>query len=343
MKYSFHADYSEGAHLEILKYLNEINEIQDSTYGYDQFCALAANRIRDTFGVPYADVQYIHAGTLTNIVGLSLMLKPFEGVISPTTGHINVHEAGALEATGHKIIPCIAPDGKLTPELIQEATDTYEDEHTVRPKVVYLTQSSEVATLYSKSEFEAIVRCAKENDLYTFVDGARLPMAFASSSSDISPKEFGALGFDGFYIGGTKNGALLGEALVIVNEKFQVDIRNHMKRLGAINGKTRTIGAQFARMFDEDELWLQTAKHACEMAHSLYEGMSKLGIEFDHESVVNQIFPILDISVIEQLEKEYGFYRYEKVGDSKQKIRLVTSWATPQSAVDEFLKDLSSL
>lgn len=343
MKYSFYADYSEGAHPEILKYLVENNDAQDLTYGYDSFCALAADRIRDTFGLPNADVQFLPAGTITNVVGLSSMLKPFQSVVSPITGHINVHETGALEATGHKINYFETSDGKITTDIIQAALDVYEDEHTVVPKAVYMTQSTEVATLYSKSEFEKIVQFAKEKDLYTFVDGARLPMAFASSLNDMTPKEFGALGLDMFYIGGTKNGGLFGEALVIVNEDLQKDIRFYMKRQGAVSGKARSIGSQFARFFDKDELWLQCAKHACEAAHSLYEGMAALGAEFEQESSVNQVFPILEISVIEKLEKDYGFYRYEKVGETKQKIRLVTSWATPQSVVDEFLKVLASI
>lgn len=342
MKYSFHADYSEGAHPEILKYLVENNDVQDLTYGYDKFCALAKERIQNTFAIPNADVQFLPAGTITNVVGLSSMLKPFQSVISPTTGHINVHETGALEATGHKINYFDTPDGKITTEIIQAALDVYEDEHTVVPKVVYMTQSTEVATLYTKSEFEEIIKFAKEKDLYTFVDGARLPMAFASPLIDMSPKEFGALGFDAFYIGGTKNGGLFGEALVILNEELQGDIRYYMKRQGAVSGKARSIGSQFARFFDEDDLWLECAKHAVEMAHRLYVGMEKLGASFDHESSVNQIFPILPINVVDALEKDYGFYRYEKVGDDKQKIRLVTSWATKAEVIDEFLEDVKN-
>lgn len=341
MKYSFIADYSEGAHPEILKYIVDNNEEQDLTYGNDRFCDLAADRIRTRFNIPNAQVQFVTTGTLANVVGLVSMLKPFEGVISPKTGHINRHEAGALEAAGYKIIPVESNDGKLTPDLIDEAMLTFEDEHTVVPRVVYVTQSTELATLYSKTELEAVIAKAKSLGLYVFVDGARLPMAFASPLSDITPEEFGALGIDMFYIGGTKNGGLIGEAIVVLNDDLKKDIRNHMKQRGTIPGKTRIIGQQFARFFDEDDLWLKTATHACDMTKVLYDGLIELGVEIQHECAVNQVFPIFDESVLPLIEKDYGFEYSKKYPGNERRIRLVTSWVTPQSAVEGFLEDLS--
>ncbi len=343
MKYSFKADYSEGSHPEILKYLTEVNEIQSDTYGHDEFCKLASDRIKETFGLPNANVQFLASGTLTNVTALCSMLKSYEGVIAPSSGHINVHETGAIEAAGHKIIYVDTVDGKLTPAHIEKAMLTYEDEHTVVPRVVYITQSTERATLYTKAEIEAVVASAKSHDLYVYVDGARLAQAFVSEKSDMTPKEFAQLGIDMFYIGGAKNGLLFGEALVVVNEKFSDDIRFYIKQRGGVLGKTRTIGAQFARDFDSDDLWLKTAKHSCDMAKKLYEGMSAQGVELDHECNVNQIFPILQKDAIEKLEELYGFYRYEEIDEKRQRIRLVTSWATPVERVEEFLLDLKNI
>ena len=343
MKYSFFADYSEGAHPEILKCLVDHNDDQDLTYGNDKYCALASKRILKRFNIKDGEVHFISSGTLANVVGLSSMLKPFEGIIAPSTGHINVHEAGAIEAVGHKIIYLDTPDGKLTPDHIEKAMLTYEDEHTVIPRILYLTQSTETANLYTKAELKSVIDRAKFHGLYVFVDGARLPMAFASAKSDMTPEEFGALGIDMFYIGGTKNGGLFGEAIVITNPLLQPYFRNHMKQRGAILGKARAIGAQFARFFDEDDLFIKVAKHACKKKKKMYDGLVELGIEFENEALVNQIFPIFETVHLDELEKLYGFYRYEKIGNDKQKIRLVISWATPQSAIEEFLKDVKTI
>jgi len=337
MQYGFYDDYSEGVHPEILKYITEHNLDQQLTYGRDEYCKLASERIKKAFGVPDADVHFLPTGTVCNVVGLKAMLRPIEGVIAPASGHINTHEAGALEAHGHKIIWVESPDGKLTVELIDKALSSYEDEHTVIPKVVYLTQVTELGTVYSKDELIKVIEYAKSKNLYTYLDGARLAMAVASRAAGTTMEDMGRLGLDMFYIGGTKNGGMYGEAMVILNDKFKPDFRSYMKQRGGMMSKGRFMGQQFARFFDEDNLWLSLAEHADEMAGLLYIGLKDLGIEFDLAADANQVFPILQDTTIEKLKSNYGFYPWSKVGSDKTKVRLVCSWATPKEKVEEFL------
>lgn len=336
MKYSFYNDYSEGVHPEILQYIADHNGCQQPGYGLDEHSKLAESRIKATFRLPNAEVHFIPNGTIANVIGLASILKPYEGIISPDSGHINTHEAGAVEATGHKIIWVKTNDGRLTPDLIDEALARYEDEHTVVPKVIYLTQATEWGTTYSLNELETVIAHARSKDLYVFVDGARLAMGLAGN---MSAQEFGSLNIDMFYIGGTKNGGIYGEAMVINNPSLQPYFRNHMKQRGGLMAKGSFMGLQFTRMFDADNLWLQTAEHANKQASKLYEGLKDLGIMFDLETGTNQIFPILDNRVIETLKTDYGFYEWQKVDEQYTKIRLVCSWATTDEAVEMFLQD----
>lgn len=341
MKYSFFDDYSEGIHPELLKYISDHNTDTQLTYGRDEYSKLAAERVKKAFGVPDADVHFLPTGTVCNVIGLKSMLRAVEGVIAPASGHINTHETGALEAHGHKIIWVDTPDGKLTPDLIDEALARYEDEHTVIPKVVYLTQVTELGTVYTQEELKAVVDHAKSKHLYTFLDGARLAMAVASKAANMTMEAIGNLGLDMFYIGGTKNGGMFGEALVIQNNIFKKDFRHFIKQRGGMMAKGRFIGQQFARFFDEDELWLNFAQHANQMAQLLYEGLKKAGIEFDLAADANQVFPILDNKVYEQLSQDYGFYPWNKVGTDKTKVRFVCSWATTKEAVNSLIADAS--
>ncbi len=340
MKHSFYDDYSEGAHLEILKAISENNSVQQLGYGNDEYCQLAIDRIKAAFGCPDSDVHFIPGGTAANVIGLTSMLRPYEGIISPQSGHINVHEAGAVEATGHKVIPFHSEDGKLKVDNIQQALDEYEDEHTVKPKVVYLTQSTELGTIYSLAELQAIVNFSKQNNLYTFLDGARLAMAVTAKNSTAPIKDIGNLGLDMFYIGGTKNGGLYGEAIVINNKELKTDFRSYIKRQGALMAKGRFMGQQFARFFTDDNLWLSLGSKANETAQYLYEGLLKRSIRFNTACETNQVFPILENSMIDNLEKEYGFYRWSKIDENYTKIRLVCSFATEKTAVDSFLNSL---
>jgi threonine aldolase len=337
MIYSFYDDYSEGVHSEILKYISEHNGDQQLGYGRDEYCDLAKQRIKTAFGVPGADIHFLPNGTGANVIGLVSMLKPFEGVISPASGHINTHETGALEAAGHKVIWVETPDGKLTPDFIDRALTSYEDEHTVMPRVVYLTQATEHGTVYSKAELEAVIAHAKSKGLYTYLDGARLAMALGSSKAGISLSEFGQLGLDMFYIGGTKNGGLYGEALVILNDAFKPNFRSYIKRGGGMMAKGRFMGQQFARFFDDDNLWLGLGKHADQMADDLYKGLMGLDISFDQDTGTNQLFPILPNDLMATLQKDYGFYEWKKIDEGHTQIRLVCSWATKPVNVETFL------
>jgi threonine aldolase len=342
MKYSFYDDYSEGVAPELLDYIASNNTDQQRGYCTDDYCVLASERIRAAFDMHSADVHYLPNGTVANVVGLVSMLKAYEGVISVKSGHINTHEAGALEATGHKILWVDSQDGKLNPELIEKAYASYEDEHTVRPKVVYITQPSELGTLYSLDELRAVVDSARSKGMYIYMDGARLAMALASPLTDIRMKDYGCIGIDMFYIGGTKNGGLYGEAMVILNKDLKSDFRYHIKQRGALMAKSRFMGQQFARFFDEDDLYMRLAVNATSSATKLAQGLHGLGVEIT-ENGTNQLFPVLHNDAITRLSEQYGFYIWEKISDTQSRIRLVTSWATSELAVDELLSDLTGI
>ncbi|MBP6880443.1 threonine aldolase [Candidatus Saccharibacteria bacterium] len=343
MKYSFYDDYSEGVHPEILKYISENNLDSQLTYGRDEYSKLAAERVKKEFDVSSADIHFLPTGTVCNVVALKSMLRPIEGVISPSSGHINTHETGALEAHGHKIIWVDTHDGKLTPALIDKALSSYEDEHTVIPKVVYLTQVTELGTVYTNEELRTVINYARAKGLYTFLDGARLAMAVASEAADMSTRDIGSFGLDIFSIGGTKNGGMFGEALVIQNETFKKDFRYFIKQRGGMVAKGRFIGQQFARFFDDDRLWLNLAVHANEMAKLLYQGMKEVGVEFDLAADANQVFPILDNEVYEKLGRNYGFYPWSEMGSDKTKVRFVCSWSTTREQVESLITDTKAL
>jgi|JI6StandDraft_1071083.scaffolds.fasta_scaffold122715_2 threonine aldolase len=343
MKYSFYDDYSEGVHPEILRYIGEHNDDQQLGYGRDNYSQLAADRIRKAFGLPHADVHFSPSGTATNVICLRAMLQPYEGVITPHSGHIYVHETGAPEAAGIKLIPVPSQDGKLTTDMIDSAFGTYEDEHTIIPRVVYLTQATELGTVYSPSELQTIINHAKAKGLLVFIDGARLAMALTSKNKGMSTTNFGSLGADIFYVGGTKAGGMYGEAIVIVNPELQHHFRNQMKQRGALMAKGRFMGQQFARFFDQDGLWMALGAQANENAAYMHRRLAEAGMDFDLTVDANQVFPIIENTLVEELEKDYGFYRWTKVSDTQTKIRLVCSWATPVAAIDKFIDRVTEL
>ena len=269
------------------------------------------------------------------------MMKPYESVISADTGHINTHEAGAVEATGHKIEAIEVQDGKLKSEPIKELVDLHQDEHMTKPKVVFISNSTEVGTIYSRGELEELYHLCQKNNLYLYLDGARLGSALCSPSNDLTLTDICSM-TDAFYIGGTKNGALLGEAIVITNTKLQEEFRRLIKQKGALLAKGRIMGIQFLELF-KDDLYFNLAKQANEMAIMLNQGIGKLGYKFLTDSPTNQIFPILPNSVIEKLKEMYGFYVWSKVDKNNSSIRLVTSWATKKEAIEDFITDLKSL
>lgn len=336
--YSFKNDYSEGAHLKILRTLVETNMEQMEGYGEEFYTQKAVELIKRKIGDSDVHIHLLMGGTQTNLTAISAFLRPHEAVIAANTGHILVHETGAIEATGHKIISMNVSDGKLSRKEVQTALDGHTDEHMVKPRLVFISNPTEIGSIYSKAELEELSQCCKENDLLLYLDGARLGSALCSEENDLELSDLAKL-TDAFYIGGTKNGALMGEALVICEDSLKRDFRFHMKQKGGLLAKGRLIGIQFYEFFREN-LYFDLAIHANKMASLLREEISRLGYSFLTHSPSNQLFPILPNYVIEKLEEKYLFYVWQKVDEEHSAIRLVTSWATKEEAVLEFNADL---
>lgn len=333
--YSFRNDYSDGAPPEILKALLESNDVQTEGYGEDSFTLSAISLLRKKIGAPDADIHFIAGGTLTNQVVISAFLRPHEAVISAESGHIYVHETGAIETTGHKVIPAASSDGKLRPEQIADIVAEHHFEHMVKPGLVYISQPTELGTLYSEDEMIDLRETCDKNNLLLYVDGARLGSALSAEGSDLKLGDYYRL-CDAFYIGGTKNGALSGEALVICRDELKKDFRYHLKQKGALLAKGRQLGIQFKTLFTDD-LYISLASHANKMAGKLQDEIIKLGWEVQFQSRTNQIFPVFPDEIITELEKEYFFYRWEKLENGKTSIRLICSWSTEENKVDEFI------
>lgn len=287
------------------------------------------------------DIHLIPGGTQTNLIAISAFLRPHEAVIAPLTGHVEVHETGAIEATGHKIITKEGIEGKLTPADVKEAVEYHADEHMVKPRLVYISNSTEVGSIYSKAELAALSNVCREHNLLLFMDGARLGSALTSDKNDLTLEEIANL-VDAFYIGGTKNGALIGEALVIITESLKEDFRYHIKQKGALLAKGRLLGIQFRELF-RDNLFFELAEHANRMAGKIQDALIELGCPLLLHSPSNQLFPIMPNEVIAELAKNYSFEVQRKVDEDRSLIRLVTSWATKESAVEEFIAELSRL
>ncbi|MFL6559439.1 MAG: threonine aldolase family protein, partial [Bacillus sp. (in: firmicutes)] len=262
--YSFKNDYSEGAHPRILNALIESNLVQEDGYGEDQFSQKAVEMLKERMGRTEVDIHLLSGGTQTNLIAISAFLRPHEAAIAASTGHILGHETGAIEATGHKILSIEAENGKLTPSNIQPVLDGHPDEHMVKPKLVYISNSTEIGSIYSRNELEQLSDFCKKNHLILYMDGARLGSALCSEENDLQLSDLPGL-VDSFYIGGTKNGALIGEALVICRDSLKEDFRYHMKQKGALLAKGRLLGIQFLELF-RDNLFFDLATHANKMA-----------------------------------------------------------------------------
>ncbi len=338
--YSFTNDYSETCHPNIIKALSEATA-QYTGYGLDTFSSSASDKIRKECGVPDADIHYIAGGTLTNTLAISSFLRPHQAAISADTGHINVHETGSVEATGHKILTMPSPDGKLTCEMVQKVLDIHgDDEHMVMPKLVYISNSTELGTIYKKSELEALSALCKEKNLYFFLDGARLGSALTCAENDVTMADIARL-TDSFYIGGTKNGAMLGEALVITNNKLKEDFRYLYKQRGAMMAKGWITGLQFDVLF-EDGLFYKLARHENEVAAYIAKSLEEMGAEMFAKSPTNQQFLVLPNAAIEELKKDFSFAIWE-AGAQKSAIRLVSSWATPMEQAEKLVAKIKSL
>ncbi len=341
MKYSFLNDYSEGAHPKVLEAIVRSNMTQQTPYGDDVYSneakVLIKNRIEDNT----VDVFFVSGGTQANLIIISSALRSHESVISANTGHITLREAGAIEATGHKINSVVKADGKLTKKDIEIVLKEHDfGAHVVKPKMVYISNATEIGSIYSKLELEELSSFCKANNLYLFLDGARLASALTASNNDVTLFEIAQL-TDVFTIGGTKTGALLGEAIIITNKELKKDFPFQIKQRGAMLSKGRILGVQFQELF-KDDLLFDLAKHSNLMASKLSEAIQVNGFKMFSKSTTNQLFPILPISLIQKLEDKFDFYKWSKIDDEFSALRLVTSWATEESKVDEFITELNN-
>lgn len=337
-KYRFENDYSELCHPAIIEALGQLGTRQLAGYSQDVICEEAVALLRDVTGKSDAGVHFLAGGTQANLVGLGWMLSPIGAVLTADTGHINVYEAGAIEATGHKV--CTVPHrlGKLDLEAMEKLLEYHQQEEFVTPEVVFLSQSTELGTIYRKSELERIRAFCDRWNLLLFIDGARIGAAVTSKLSDVGMTDVANLA-DAFFIGGTKNGAMFGEALIIVNAKLDRGFRSFSRQRGAMLAKGYAVGVQFRELF-RDGLYFELARHANETARALSDGIGKLGYHFWQETESNQVFPVLPNDVIAALQKLYSFHVWDKFEKDQSVVRLVTSWATPAEKIEDFLSDL---
>lgn len=341
----FENDYTEGAHKRILKRLWETNEEQTAGYGMDEHCEKARAYIRKACDVENADVHFLVGGTQTNTTIIASILRPHQGAIAAMTGHIAVHETGAIEATGHKVLTLPSDDGKIKAEQVKERFDAHWNdgthEHMVQPGLVYISHPTENGTIYSKSELEELSKVCRECGLPLVLDGARLGYGLAAKDSDLSLADIARL-CDVFYIGGTKVGALFGEAVVIINDDLKKDFRYLIKQKGGLLAKGRLLGIQFETLF-EDGLYYEISHHAVEMAMMIREAFAEKGFSFRYDSPTNQQFPILPDEVLKELGKKYSFSFWEKVDDAHTAVRFCTSWSTKKEHVDMLIADIKAL
>lgn len=342
MKFSFKNDYSEGCHPQILTALSTTNLYQQNGYGLDEYCKEAEKLIQNKIGSSTAKVHFVSGGIQANLIVISAFLRPHESVVSAATGHIFTNESGAIEATGHKVHGIETSDGKIRKEDIQKIIDVHQNKpHQVKQKLVYISNSTELGTIYSKAELIELYQYCQENNLFLFVDGARLGHALTAETNDLSLADFGKY-CDAFYLGGTKNGALIGEAIVINNKNLQEEFGFHLKQKGAMLAKGRLLGIQFQELL-KDDLYFDLAKHANQEAMKIKKAFQEIGADFLCETFTNQIFPILKYSQIENLSENFDFYIWKKLDEEKAAIRIITSWATKEEIVHQFIAEIKNL
>ncbi len=338
--YNFKNDYSEGAHELVLKAIADINMEGNVGYGSDPYCEQAAEMIRSMCETPDAAVHFFIGGTSANFTAIAAFLRPHEAVIAADTGHINVHEGGAVEGVGHKVLPCTSSDGKVRPEDVERWVDICTDTAMVLPKMVYISNATEIGTIYFKAELEALSACCKKHGLYLFCDGARLGTGLTAPGADLTLADLGCF-CDAFYIGGTKNGALMGEAMVLVNPELKPHFFRVMKQKGAVLAKGFLLGVQFIALFKDGLYWKNACWANC-MAAKLKSGLQELGIQFYSDSPTNQIFPIIPNNLMPALDTLCKYEVQCKL-ESHTVVRFVTSFATKEKDVDEFIAYLKTL
>ncbi len=341
----FQCDYAEGAHEKVLQKLAETNLEQTVGYGMDPYCEAAREKIRELCQTPEADVHFLVGGTQTNTTVIAAALRPYEGVIAADSGHINVHETGAIEACGHKVLALPSEDGKITAEQVETYYKLHinddSSEHMVKPGMVYISQPTELGTLYTKAELEALYTVCRKNELFLFVDGARLGYGLMAADCDMKLPELAA-NCDVFYIGGTKVGALFGEAVVINHPALKKDFRYMIKQKGGMLAKGRLLGIQFLALL-EDNLYFEISAHADRLAEKLREAIRAAGFSFLVESHTNQVFAILPDEALEKLGREYCFSYQQRMDDTHSAVRFCTSWATTEEQVARLCESIANL
>jgi len=341
----FECDYAEGAHPKIMEKLMRTNMEQTIGYSEDKYCDEARELLKKLCNAPSSDVHFLVGGTQTNTTFIASVLRPYQGVISASTGHINVHETGAIESTGHKVIALESKDGKISAKQVRDCyLNHYNDEsyeHMVQPGMVYISFPTENGTLYSKSELVEMYNVCKELDLPLYIDGARLGYGINSPKNDIKLTDFVDL-CDAFYIGGTKEGMLFGEAIVINNPNLQKDFRYMIKQKGGMLAKGRLLGIQYLALFESD-LYNKISLHADNLALKIRAAFEEKGISMLYDSYTNQQYPILPNDVLKKLAKKYSYSSWCSTDKNNSAVRFCTSWATKREDVDELLKDINTI
>ena len=336
----FENDYTRGMHPRILERLVATNDEQTPGYGVDDHCDKAASLIKNMCNRPDADVHFIVGGTLTNLTIISSILRPHEAVIAPVTGHVAVAETGAIEATGHKVITIPTTNGKINAEQVRAVLETPDNVHAPRPGMIFISQSTELGGVYTKSEMIDLKAVASEFDIPLFVDGARLGYALAAPDCDVTFADMAAI-CDIFYIGGTKVGTMFGEAVVIINERLKRDFRYLMKQRGALMAKGRLLGLQFEELF-MDGLYEEVSKHALSMARKVTEVLNEVGINLAYPAPTNQLFIEFSEEQFATLSQKYVLAPWSK-SPGIVVARFCTDWSTRIEDVEMFIDDLKKL
>lgn len=338
----FECDYAEGVHPRILEALIKTNMEQTPGYGEDVHCETARKIIRIACGKEDMDVHFLTGGTQANATIIASALRHHQAVVCADTGHIAVHETGAVEATGHKVLTIPTSDGKITARQVKKLVDEHwsdpSHEHCPQPAMVYISQPTETGLLYTKSELKELRRVCDREELFLFVDGARLGYALASGCNDLFMADLAELAHV-FYIGGTKVGAMFGEAVCISDERLKKDFRYHMKQRGAMLAKGRFLGIQFETLL-KDGLYLEISRNAVLQAMRIRDAFVSQGCELLYDSTTNQQFPIVTGKVYSELTKHYAVTLWKKLPAEKLAIRVVTSWATKDEHVDDFISEI---
>jgi threonine aldolase len=341
----FECDYAEGAHPKVLELLSKTNFEQTPGYSVDTYCEKAREIIKELCQADKAEVHFLVGGTQANTIVIESILRPHQGAVSAETGHINVHETGAIEATGHKVLTVPSEDGKITAGQVREVYDNHWNdanaEHTVQPGMVYISNPTENGTLYTRKELTEISEVCRRLGLPLFLDGARMGYGLMAEGNDLTLPDIARL-CDVFYIGGTKVGALFGEAVVITAPQLQKDFRYLIKQHGGMLAKGRLLGIQFIALL-EDGLYFEISEHADRLAMKIRAAFEGKGYPFLYESATNQQFPILPDDKLEILKKKYAYSFWKKIDEKHSAVRFCTSWATREEDVELLVEDIRTL